>query len=248
MLLWENKKVKLLNRLRMGIHPFKKFVSTGEIEEKLGLVSSRDEFFNKILEIINRNENFILPLIGDIGVGKTHLFWALKKELRIQKHLIYLSLDTVYRRFFYNVYSEIIEEMGIETIRKITRDLCNRWGALEKKFGFFPIVEINKVRREAYKDLSDSINDVDTLGDIINIITTHQLDPYKKIEAENCILGELMDIKELAHLKLKKDLRSKKNAYNMLKILIEHSTYGSVIFIDDFTKIISLFFSFFCWF
>ncbi|MEJ2279320.1 MAG: hypothetical protein P8Y70_16500 [Candidatus Lokiarchaeota archaeon] len=208
MLLWENKKAKLLNRLRIGIHPFKKFVSTGEIEEKIGLVSSRKNFFREILEVIEKNENFILPIIGDVGVGKTHLFWALRKELENEKHLVYISLDTVYKRFFYNLYSELIEEMGIENIRRITSTLSNKWGALEKKFGFFPIVDINKVRREAYKDLSQSIEDIDTLGDIINVITTHQLDPYKRIEAENYILGELMEIKEFSHLKLKIHLLS----------------------------------------
>jgi hypothetical protein len=239
MLLYENKKAKLLYFLKMGLNPFKKFVSTGEIEEELGLVDSRKDLFNQIKNIIQNEENFILPIIGEIGTGKTHLFWALKREL-IKKHFIYLSLDTVYKRFFYNSYSELIEEMGLENIRKITRKLCNKWGALEKKFGFFPIVDINKVRRKAYKDLSESIKDVETLTDIVNVITTHQLDPYKRIEAENYILGELMDIKELSHLNLKKDLRSKKNAFEMLKILIENSEYGSVIYIDDFTKISSL--------
>ena len=56
MLLYENKKVKLLNFLKMGIAPFKKFVSTGEIREILGLVQSRQDILNSIVKIIQKNE------------------------------------------------------------------------------------------------------------------------------------------------------------------------------------------------
>ncbi len=47
-LLYENRKAKLLNILKIGINPFKKFVSTGEIEEELGLVQSRENLLNII--------------------------------------------------------------------------------------------------------------------------------------------------------------------------------------------------------
>lgn len=76
--------------------------------------------------------------------------------------------------------------------------------------------------------------------DAINAITAHQLDPFKKVEAENWLLGELMDFRDLSRLKLSYDLRRGKYAYTTLKILIENSKSGSIIFIDDFEKIISL--------
>ena len=43
-LLYENKKARFLQFLKMGINPFKKFVSTGEIKEEVGLVPSRQKF------------------------------------------------------------------------------------------------------------------------------------------------------------------------------------------------------------
>ena len=81
MLLFENREQKLINTLKFIGSPFKKFVSTGEIAENIGLVPSRQEFLADIVKIIKNNENFILPILGTVGVGKTHLFWALKNLL-----------------------------------------------------------------------------------------------------------------------------------------------------------------------
>ncbi|MFX1444021.1 MAG: hypothetical protein ACFFHV_11445 [Promethearchaeota archaeon] len=238
MLIYENKKAKLLNILKIGINPFKKFVATGEIKEELGFVKSRAELLESIINIIKTNENFILPVIGDVGTGKTHLFWSLKKNLH-NHNTFYISLQN-YRKFYYHLYSEYIEELGVEFLRSIANSLCNDWGALERKFGFFHVADINKVRKIANKKISKNFEDKIALNDIINAITAHQLDPYKKLEAENWLLGELMDFRDLAHLNLLYDLRKKSYAFTMLKIIIENSKLGSVLFIDDFEKIISL--------
>jgi len=238
LLIYENKKAKLLNILRMEINPFKKFVATGEIKEELGFVSSRKGLMESIINIIKSNENFILPIIGEVGAGKTHLFWNLKKKLLFH-NTFYISLEN-YRKFYYHLYSEYIEELGVEFLRSIANKLCNEWGALERKLGFFHVADINKVRKTAYKKISNEFEDKIALNDIINAITAHQLDPYKKLEAENWLLGELMDFRDLAHLNLLYDLRKKSYAFNMLKIIIENSKLGSVLFIDDFEKIISL--------
>ncbi|MHA1284718.1 MAG: hypothetical protein ACTSQP_19635 [Promethearchaeota archaeon] len=239
MLLYENKKAKLIYILKIGLNPFRKFVATGEISEDLGVVPSRKQLIEDIKGVMEKKDSLILPIIGDIGIGKTHLYWALKSAL-IYANTIYLSLENVSRKFYYNFYSEYIENLGVEPLRNITNKLCNRWGALEKKFGFFHIVDIEKVRRKAYEELNEKFSDKTALNDVINAITAHQLDPYKKIEAENWLLGELMDIKDLSRLNLNSDLRNKNNAFTMLKILIENSVLKTVLFIDDFEKIIQM--------
>ncbi|MBD3196813.1 MAG: hypothetical protein GF317_17280 [Candidatus Lokiarchaeota archaeon] len=240
MLLWENKKQKLLKILKIGINPFKKFVSTGEIKENLGLVSSRTDFLNDLEDIINKNENFILPIIGEIGVGKTHLFWALKDQLKDNYNTIYLSLENIYKRFYYNLYSEFIESIGVENLRIITNNLCFKWNGIDKKYGFFPISNLQKARNNGIERYGPSIDDKRALNDVINVITSHRLDPYNRIEAENYLLGELLNVRELSALNVEKDLRDKNNAFVLLKILIENSKSGTLIFIDNFEKIISL--------
>jgi hypothetical protein len=239
MLLYENKEQKLIFFLRMVGSPFKKFVSTGKINEELGVVNSRENLLDSIVEIVKNDENIILPIIGEVGQGKTHLFWALKNKL-LYFNIIYLSLENVYKKFYYNTYAEFIESMGVEPLRYIANQLCNEWGASERKFGFFHVANILKVRNEAYNRCCIEFDDENALSNVINAITTHQLDPYKKIDAERWLLGELMDIRELSRLNLTSDLRNKNNAFAMLKILIENSKLGNVLFIDDFEKIISL--------
>jgi len=223
----------------MGMNPFRRFVATGEITENLGVVNSRRELLSRIDQLIKDNENCILPLIGEIGIGKTHLFWALKKEFRGKFNTIYISLDNIYKKFYYNLYSEFIDDLGVLELRKITNDLCRKWGAFKKKYGFFPVVDIEKARRNAFNEWKYSYKKKSALEDIINVITSHQLDPYKKLEAENYLLGELMNVRELTMLDVENDLRKKYNAFTMLKVLIENSKLGTIIFIDDFERIIS---------
>ncbi len=239
MLLFENKEQKLLNLLKFTGSPVKKFVSTGEIEENIDLVPSRKEQLSAIIKIIEENENFILPIIADVGTGKTHLYWALKHALYYY-NIVYISLENVYRKFYYNTYSEFIENMGVEVLRSIANRLCNKWGALERKFGFFHVADIEKVRKIAFKEWSWQFESKMAINDIIYAVTTHQLDPYKKVDAERWLLGELMDIRELSRLNLMHDLREKNNSFTMLKVLVENSMVNSVLFIDDFEKIISI--------
>ncbi|MFX0149061.1 MAG: hypothetical protein ACFE8E_15110 [Candidatus Hodarchaeota archaeon] len=241
MLLFENKKGMMLHFLKMGINPFEKFVSTGEIKEDLGLVNSRESLLESIINIIESKKNFILPILGNVGVGKTHLYWALKNRL-YYFNTIHISLEKVYKKFFYNTYSEFIETIEVEPLRNIINQLCNRWGALERKYGFFHVADPEKVKREAFNKLQDKFGDDEkkALMDVITGIITHQLDPYKRIEAERWLLGELMNIRELSRLNLNFDLRKSKQSFIMLKILIENSKLGTILFIDDFEKIISI--------
>ncbi|KKM89490.1 hypothetical protein LCGC14_1248180 [marine sediment metagenome] len=239
MLLFENKEQKLLNLLKFTGSPFKKFVSTGEIEEDINLVQSRQDFLNIIIKKVEENENFILPIIADVGTGKTHLYWALKHELYYY-NIVYISLENVYKKFFYNTYSEFIENMGVAVLRSIVNRLCNEWGALERKFGFFHVADIAKVRKIALEEWAPKFESKAAIMDVINAVTAHQLDSYKKVEAERWLLGELMDIRELSRLNLMHDLREKNNSFTMLKVLIENSMKSSVLFIDDFERIISI--------
>jgi len=241
MILHENSEARLLNIIKWGNNPFKKFVSTSEIKEELDLEKSRDNLIKNIKSIVKQNNNFILPIIGSVGSGKTHLFWALKNNLYYY-NTFYISLESVYKKFFYNIYSEFIENLGMGPLKFVINQLCENWGALEKRYGFFHVVDIEKVKQTAFEQLSTKYYEIDheTIIDAINGITIHQLDPYKKIEAERWLLGKLMDVKELSTLNLSYDLHKGKNAYILLRLLIENSKLGTILFIDDFEKIIKI--------
>ncbi|MGV9172112.1 MAG: hypothetical protein ACOC44_01280 [Promethearchaeia archaeon] len=238
MLLYENKKAKLLNVLKIGINPFKRFVSTGELKEELDLVSSRKDILENMVKSIEENKNCVLPFIGNVGTGKTHAYWTLKKKLPHQT--FYISFENIRNKFYYNIYSEYIENLGVATLRSITNEITQQYGGRSKKFGFFNVVDIEKVRENMFNSLKRRFDNKVSLIDGINAITAHQLDPYKKIEAENWLLGEPMDFKDLSRLGFSKDLKDEQNAYTMLKLLIEHSDKQTVLFIDNFEAILSI--------
>jgi hypothetical protein len=235
MLLFDNKKQKFLNVLKLTGSPFRKFVSTGEINEELGVVQSRKDILGSIINRIENNESFILPIIGNVGSGKTHLYWALRHILH-HFNVVYISLDIIYNKLYYHTYSKFIKEYDKVILRSITKQLCDEWGASERKFGFFQIADIEKIRKNAFNLYNAEFKDKDALKDVINAITTHQLDPYQKIEAERWIIGEILKKKELSSLNLKHDVRKKNNSFIMLKFLIENSEKQSILFIDDFKK------------
>lgn len=239
MLIHENFKAKLLNILKFGINPFKKFVSTGNIKEELGLIKSRKPLLKNIIDIIENNRNCILPIIGEVGTGKTYLYWVIKNRMYYY-NTIYLSLDEIYKRFFYTIYSEFIEVIGLEPLRNIVNQLVNEWGALERRFGFFHVSDVEEIKQNALRMINDKFESDEkvALQDVITGITTHQLDSYKKIDAERWLLGEIMNIKELTHLNMMHDLTKNRNAYVMLKMLIENSKLGTILFIDDFESIV----------
>jgi hypothetical protein len=132
--------------------------------------------------------------------------------------------------------------LEIGPLKFVVNQICEDWGALERKYGFFHVVDIEKVKQTAFEQLSTTYRDLEpeTIIDAINGIATHQLDPYKKIEAERWLLGRLMDAKELSTLNLSHDLHKGKNAYILLRLLIENSKQGTILFIDDFEKIIKI--------
>ena len=241
MILYENNSARLLNIIKWGNNPFKKFVSTSEIKEELDFVKSREELINRIKTIVKEYRNFILPIIGDVGSGKTHLYWALKNSLYYY-NTFYISLESVHKKFFYNIYSEFIEKLEIAPLKFVVNQLCENWGALERKYGFFQVVEIEKIKKTAFNQLSAKYSEIEPeiLKDAITGITTHQLDPYKKIEAERWLLGKLLDAKELSILNITHDLHKGKNAYVLLRLFIENSKLGTILFIDDFEKIVGI--------
>ncbi|NHJ19755.1 MAG: hypothetical protein EAX91_02340 [Candidatus Lokiarchaeota archaeon] len=241
MILYENNSARLLNIIKWGNNPFKKFVSTSEIKEELDFVKSREGLINRIKTIVKEDRNFILPVIGEVGSGKTHLYWALKNSLYYY-NTFYISLESVYKKFFYNIYSEFIEKLEIAPLKFVVNQLCENWGALERKYGFFQVVDIEKIKKTAINQLSAKYSEIEPeiLKDAITGITTHQLDPYKKIEAERWLLGKLLDAKELSILNITHDLHKGKNAYVLLRLFIENSKLGTILFIDDFEKIVGI--------
>ena len=78
MLIYENKKAKLLNILKIGINPFKKFVATGEIKEELGIDKIKRI---KLGEIFDQEEPkykktwIVHPVLVEVDTDNIKLDW-----------------------------------------------------------------------------------------------------------------------------------------------------------------------------
>jgi len=71
-------------------------------------------------------------------------------------------------------------KIWIEVLRNIARRLCNNWGALERKFGFFHIANLEKVREVAFENWASKFEHKTAIDDIIKAFTAHRLIRIKK--------------------------------------------------------------------
>ena len=225
----------LLHRLQTSLGPFENFVAKMDLEETLPLVPDRQYILNQIVPLLkNPTNNVIIPVIGDVGQGKTHLCWQIKKSLNIRAFPVFLEIPTDAKLFYYNLYTELVENLGAESLRDLSNRISDLWGAQEKKYGIFRTSNVEKVLTSAKKliQFTDSVHQAE-LEDCMRIIVTHAIDPDKSTIAERWLLGEILDPDELYFLGVSSNLNSRFVANELLKLLLQYLPEGILLIIDD---------------
>ncbi|MHA1521213.1 MAG: hypothetical protein ACTSRK_13600 [Promethearchaeota archaeon] len=225
----------LLHRLQNSLGPFENFVAKMDLEEILPLVPDRQHILDEIASLVNNsNNNVIIPLIGDVGQGKTHLCWQIKKALNIRAFPVFLEVPTDSKLFYYNLYTEMVENIGAESLRDLSNRISDLWGAQEKKFGIFRTSNVEEVLSHAKEMLNfeDSPHQPE-LEDCMRIIITHAIDPDKSTIAERWLLGEVIDPDELYFMGVSRNLNGRFVASELLKLLLKYLPEGILLIIDD---------------
>ncbi len=225
----------LLSRLSTSLGPFENFVSKMDLEEKLPLVPDRQFIIDQIVSLLkDATNNVIIPIIGEVGQGKTHLCWQIKKTLKIRAFPVFLEIPADAKLFYYNLYTELVENIGAESLRDLSNRISDLWGAQEKKFGIFRTSNVEEVLSHAKEmvKFTESRHQSE-LEDCMRIIITHAIDPDKSMVAERWLLGEVMDPDELYFLGVSSNLNSRFVANELLKLLLHYLPEGILLIIDD---------------
>lgn len=229
---------KFLKVLASSLSPFDKFVAKSDIEEILPIVPSRVRFIEQLIRLLQLNSPYqILPLLSSTGQGKTFVLWEVKKSLKVQAPAVFMEVPSNARTFYYNFYTKIIEAIGANELREITSRIVNEWGGNEKKYGLFRTSNTQKVLATAMDtavyQTSENKNQTEQ---VIKIIIAHAMDPEKTPIAERWLLGENMDVDDLAFLGIDGDLSDLFMAEEAIKLIVNHLNNGIILMFDDLDK------------
>lgn len=225
----------LLHHLQTSLGPFENFVAKMDIEESLPLVPDRMYIIEAIAKFLNNPpNNVIIPIIGKVGQGKTHVCWQVNTSLKIKAIPVFFEIPTDSKLFYYNLYTELVENLGAERLRDLSIQISDLWGAQEKKYGLFRTSNVDKVLVRA-KDTSNFQKSAHSmeLEDCMRIIITHAIDPDKSHYAERWLLGDVMDPDELYYLGVSNNLNAPFIAKELLHLILQFLPEGLLLIIDD---------------
>jgi hypothetical protein len=240
-----NSESRLIETLNETLGPFDHFVAKTEIEETLALVRNRQYIIRSLVEAVNFNSiRKIIPITGQTGQGKTFVCWKIKQNLDITANVLFMDVPTNPKLFFYDLYTNMInclcadsldtDNRGADILRDVTRQISDRWGANEMKYGLFRTDNTQKILEQARDTMRYKWSKhKEELQDCMKVIIAHAMDPEKFGLAERWMLGEIMDPDELFYLGIHRNLSAPYVAEEMLKILTEYIEEGFVLLYDD---------------
>jgi tRNA A37 threonylcarbamoyladenosine biosynthesis protein TsaE len=229
---------KLLEKLESSLSPFEKFVAKSDLEEFLPMAPDREEIFNLIVKETDRtNKKQVIPLVADTGLGKTFFLWEIKKSLKVSAPATFTDVSANYRNFHYDIYTQMVEEIGASALRDITTKIAIQWGGNKKKYGLFATTNTQKILNQA-KDTSRYkwSKHKTELEECMKAIIAHSMDPEKNFIAERWLLGEIMDQDDLYFIGLESNLTDDFIAEELLNLILDYFDDGIILMFDDLDK------------
>jgi Cdc6-like AAA superfamily ATPase len=229
---------KFLHTLENSLSPFEKFVAKYDIEETLPLVQSRQkDFFARLRHALRDFPSRIIPIAGETGTGKTYILWQMRRALEIRSPTVFLDVPANASKFYYEIYTKIFEELGTTVLRDITTQLADRWGASERKYGLFRLMNTEKILESALKspDYERSVHKKE-FEQCLKVIIAHAMDSERLTVAERWLLGDNLDADDLFFLGVENDLSHPHIAEELFHIIVDYIPEGILLIFDDIDK------------
>lgn len=228
-------KEKFVKKLSFLLPPFDRFVAKGELPEQEPVFPSREKYIKHIAEIIQHKGSMIIPVLSEVGGGKTHFLWGVYNSFDIEAVTAFLSFPRSKEKILYYFYSNFIKQFGQNNLRDFSQIFGDKFGAAERMYGFFRTQNTERIAASAIEQLQEDY-DKDSLEQCVNIIIQHLMNNDKSQIAERWLLGQLMDVDDLFLLNATEDLSNESMAKTMLKLIVDHYPQDIVLLFDDLDK------------
>ena len=121
-----------LEVLRDDPTPFKSFVSRGDVPDEIDVPGPRLEaeiVINHAISIVRSTQiPRIVPVIGEAGIGKTHLYWALKKKRENNAFVVYVPGPPNPAKVYLHFYTCLMDEYGPKILKNTSTNILKSLG------------------------------------------------------------------------------------------------------------------------
>lgn len=211
--------------------PFQRYVSRGDIPDKVDIYEPRKDVEEAILEVVElvKIDSIprIIPVLGEAGIGKTHLYWALKgKEKTYNFFVIYVPSPPNPLRTILHIYTCLMDAIGIKLIENAADKLLKTYGLTEKK-SFLSILGRKKRGFSVHPTYSG------IASDIIKVLLIYATNFSLRNIAERWLLSETLDEGDLEKLGVRSILDSDETCFAALKILLDNVDNVILFYFDE---------------
>lgn len=223
-----------LDTLREGVTPFDRFVSRADMKDIVDVPGPRkiiDNTIKKILKMINNDHTTrFLPIVGESGAGKTHLYWAIKEQDDFNCHVVYVPSPPAPVRMLFHIYSCLMNELG-DLLKKIGGNLVKQYGGSRQSIDPFGVFKVKRstfeIQRQARGDFVGLQSEF-----VKTLITYYMKGTYWEL-AERWLLGESLTEGELQKLGVSRVIEEDDICIAAIKLVAQFSDLPIVFYFDE---------------
>jgi len=217
--------------LRENPLPFQRYVSRGDMPDEVDICEPRKDVEEAILEAIELvridNTPRIVPVLGEAGMGKTHLYWALKEKEKTHNFIaVYVPSPPNPLRTILHLYTCLMDVAGITLIENAANRLLETYGSTEKK-SFLSVFGRRKKEFSVHQTYSG------VASDIVKVLLIYATNFALRNTAERWLLSETLDEEDLEKLGVRSILDDDETCFAALKILLDNADKVVLFYFDE---------------
>ncbi|MFW9768527.1 MAG: hypothetical protein ACFFF9_05275 [Candidatus Thorarchaeota archaeon] len=213
--------------------PLRRYVSRGDMPDDVDIPGPHQDADRAIWRVarftMKDNTPRFQPILGDAGMGKTHLYWVIKEQenifaagsflavyvpsppspVRVPLHLHACIVDEAGDDLFDQTVDMLISKFG--GVKGVTHEIYDYTYAMERLLYDYPGIS----------------------SDAVKALLRYRLDPATTDLARRWLLGDALNEAELERLNVRTVLEEDDVTMAMLKILAEGSLRPIVLFVDE---------------
>lgn len=141
------------------LNPFEMHTARYSVRVPVDIQRPRKKATDKILKVLKNvtksNVPRIVPILGEAGYGKTHLYWHLREEIGNNALVVYVPAPSSANQLFAHIYFSILRNYGVGLLQDVSNIITKKF-SLEEATTAYPgkgaiIVEFFFALQEASK-------------------------------------------------------------------------------------------------